>query len=125
MTPLQTHWSLHSLTSTTTRVSSWGIRDNAAAAKWYKQAAEHGEVRGQIAIGNLNRFGRGVPKNLVRAHMWYAIAAASEPENNPNVVKKLEEFAADYRDKVAQEMTPAQIAEAEKMAREWMAKHGK
>jgi hypothetical protein len=31
--------------------------------------------------------------------------------------------AARYRDIVAREMTPAQIAEAQRLAREWLGKH--
>jgi len=55
--------------------------------------------------------------------MWYSIAAASGPENNPNVKKEWREFGADYRDAVAKEMTPAQITEAQKLAREWIERH--
>ncbi len=46
------------------------------------------------------------------AHMWFNIAAAS------GIAK-----AVTGRDAVAQNMTPAQIAEAQKLAREWMEKH--
>jgi len=55
--------------------------------------------------------GRGLPQDWVQAHMWYNLAAAQglEPANK-------------LRDSLAKKMTPAQIAEAQKMAREWRPK---
>jgi hypothetical protein len=44
--------------------------------------------------------------------MWFNIAAAQGNENAPI-----------NRDTIAKRMTPDQIAEAQRMAREWMAKH--
>jgi TPR repeat protein len=58
--------------------------------------------------------GHGVPQNNVRAYMWLSIADADGT------------LVADRsRDIVAKRMTPAQIAEAEKLAWEWIAKHSK
>ena len=49
----------------------------------------------------------------MRAHMWFNLAASRLPpgENRDNAVKA--------RDAVTKRMTPAQIAEAQKLAREW------
>jgi hypothetical protein len=47
----------------------------------------------------------------VIAHMWYNLAAASGNKN-----------ALTNRDKLAAKMTPAQIAGAQKLAREWKPK---
>ena len=55
----------------------------------------------------------GVPQDYVRAHMWYNLAAAQGDENGRK-----------YRDDVAAIMTPEQIAEAQRLAREWMEKLG-
>jgi TPR repeat protein len=52
--------------------------------------------------------GWGVPQDYVKAHMWFNLSAAQG-----------EQDAAEDRDKVAQRMTSAQIAEAQKLAREW------
>ena len=57
--------------------------------------------------------GQGVPQDYVQAHKWFNLAAAtstSKPDHD-NAVKA--------RDNVAARMTPAQIAEAQKLAREW------
>ena len=50
--------------------------------------------------------------DIVQAHMWYDLAA-----------EQVGDKAQNNRDLAASEMTPAQIAEAQRMAREWMAKH--
>ena len=57
--------------------------------------------------------GHGVPKNLVQAHMWLSIASgyAHDPA--------LRSFVETERDEVALDMTPAQIAEAQKLAAGW------
>jgi TPR repeat protein len=52
--------------------------------------------------------GQGVPQDYVPAHMWFDLAAAQG-----------EKDATELRDSLAKKMTPAQIAEAQKLAREW------
>ncbi len=49
---------------------------------------------------------------LADGHMWINLSAANGNVDGPY-----------YRDKFGERMTPAQIAEAQKLAREWMAKH--
>jgi TPR repeat protein len=52
--------------------------------------------------------GQGVPQDYVKAHMWFNLAAAGGHKN-----------AVKARDMTAARMTAAQIAEAQKLAREW------
>ncbi len=87
-------------------------QDYAVAAKWFHLAAEQGQAEAQANLGYKYQAGKGVPKDYVLAYLWYNLAAARE---NP--------FAADNRDELVKRMTPDQIAEAQRMAREWMAKH--
>jgi len=54
------------------------------------------------------------PQDDVEAHEWYNLAASRA------AAKDREQFA-ESRDRVAKLMTPAQIAEAQKLAREWQA----
>jgi hypothetical protein len=54
----------------------------------------------------------GVPRDIVLAHMWSSLAAAQGHKS-----------AQENRDNAAELMTPNQIAEARRLAREWMAKH--
>lgn len=83
-------------------------RDLAEAARLFSRAAEQGNGPAQSMLGHIYQNGRGVPQNLVRAYMWFSLSAAGGTRS-----------AADNREKVAKLMTPAQIAEAEKLAREW------
>jgi TPR repeat protein len=76
--------------------------------KWYRLAADQGYAHAQYNLGIMYAKGQGVPQDYVKAHMWFNLSAAQG-----------EQDAAEHRDKVAQRMTPAQIAEAQKLAREW------
>jgi TPR repeat protein len=79
----------------------------AEAAKWFRRAADQGDSGAQAQLGNLYFYGFGVPRDYVQAHMWFNLATTSWAG-----------FAMD-RDKVAAKMTPAQIAEAQKLASDW------
>ena len=83
-------------------------RDQAQAARWFRKAADQGEATAQGRLGVMYLAGVGVPQNYVQAYMWLNLSAARG-------IKR----AAEERDKLAQSMTPAQIAQAQKLAREW------
>jgi TPR repeat protein len=98
-----------------------GQFEDATAAemvKSYRRAAEQGVAEAQHNLGHMYRVGLGVPQDYVQAHMWFNLAAsrfpASERENRERAVKN--------RDIVASKMTPDQIAEAQRLAREWKPK---
>ena len=93
-------------------------RDYAEALKWYRLSADQGFVGAQYTLGELYAKGEGVPRDYVVAHMWYSLAAAQAESGGGDLSKS----AAAARDKVASKMTPAQIAEAQKLAREWKPK---
>ena len=61
-----------------------------------------------LNLGVMYAEGRGVPQDYVRAHMWFNLSAA-----------KGEQRAVKVLDMAERRMTPAQIAEAQKLAREW------
>ena len=86
-------------------------QDYAAAASWYRKAAEQGQAGAQNNLGKMYATGQGVPQDYVLAHMWWNLAA---DQGDAVAFKK--------RDNVATKMTPAQIAEAQKLAREWKPK---
>ena len=58
--------------------------------------------------------GQGVPKDAVSAYMWFNLAAAQLTGEDQKTV-------ATWRESLALEMTQQQIAEAQKLAREWLA----
>jgi len=96
-----------------------GVPQNyAEAIKWYRRAADQGQADAQNNLGVMYVHGEGVPQDYVQAHMWFNLAAsgylASEKEKRDKAIKG--------RDFTAFKMTPARIAEAQKLAREWKPK---
>jgi TPR repeat protein/uncharacterized membrane protein YhaH (DUF805 family) len=89
-------------------------QDFAQAVAWYSKAADQGYAEAQYQLGGRYWRGQGVPQDYVQAHMWYSLAASRLTGEN-------RERYAEARDAVAAKMTPAQIAEAQKLAREWHA----
>jgi TPR repeat protein len=88
-------------------------QDYAEALKWYRQAANQGDAAAQAALGAGYATGQGLPQDYVQAHKWFNLAASTGADR-PVAAEAL---AARYA--VAAKMTPAQIAEAQKLAREW------
>ena len=93
-------------------------QDYVQAAKWYRLAAEQGQAFAQNNLGLMYRKGQGVAQDYVQAHMWFNLAAARLPALDT----KDRDRAVKNRDLVAAKMIPAQIAEAQKLAREWKPK---
>ena len=90
----------------------WGVpQDYKEAVRWFRLAADQGLALAQAKMGIRYEEGEGVPQNYVLAHMWYTLAAAQGDKG----VSRL-------RDILTPMMTPAQIAEAQKLAREWKPK---
>ncbi|MCZ6495884.1 MAG: hypothetical protein O6924_06870, partial [Alphaproteobacteria bacterium] len=83
------------------------------AVKWFELAAEQGVAVAQSALGSMYTIGLGVTEDYVRAHMWSTLAASRFPPGEDH------DLAVKIRNAVAALMTPAQIAEAEKLARGW------
>jgi uncharacterized protein len=80
-------------------------------------------IDGVARILAVNGEGKGVPQNYVRAYMWYNLAA-SQYASSPHyeLYERDRESAEKLRDILARKMTPAQIAEAQRLAREWKPK---
>jgi len=85
--------------------------------------AEQAHPRSQYKLCVMYARGLGVPQDYVQAHMWLSLAAAFRAESwrDPTLVE-LSDDADKARDLVAAKMTPDQIAEAQRMAREWKPK---
>ncbi len=86
-------------------------QDYAEAMKWYRLAAEQGDADAQYNLGGMYFSGHGVARNHIQAYMWVTLAAA---QGNKNAVIGLEILE--------KKMTSSQIAEAQRLAREWRAK---
>lgn len=87
-------------------------QDYIEALKWFRMSAGQGHASSQSNLGFMYRDGEGVPQDYVQAHMWFNLAAVSTKGDSRYMI-------AEYRDELAKKMTPSQIAEAQKLAREW------
>ena len=78
---------------------------------------QQGNAFGQRNLGRMYAIGRGVPQSLVQAHMWLELAAFRfEPgADRDDVLRR--------RQRTSARMTPAQIAEAQRLASEWEVGH--
>jgi uncharacterized protein len=88
-------------------------RDFAQAAEWYRRAAESGIPHARLSLGVAYALGRGVPQDFLQAHKWLnlAVAAYTTDEDRGRAIRA--------RDLVATRMSSHDIAEAQRLAREW------
>jgi|688.fasta_scaffold973718_1 hypothetical protein len=77
----------------------------------YRFLAEQGNTKAQYNLSIMYKLGAGVAQDYVRAYMWFTLAAIADD------IK----FLSSERDTIAANMTPAQIAEAQAMARKCQA----
>jgi len=86
-------------------------QDNTVAVKWYRLAADQGYAKAQNNLAAMYYSGKGVLKDYVFAHMWANLAASQG-----------QKIAVILRDAVERVMIPQQMAEAQRLAREWKPK---
>lgn len=89
-------------------------QDRVEAAKWYRLAASQGYAPAHYKMGFIYALGQGVAESDVHAYMWLDIGAMSGDAN-----------AVTFRNIVSTQLTPGQVAQAQKMARECLAKEFK
>ena len=120
-------------------------QDYSQAADWYRKAADQGDVDAQYALGFMYYNGEGVPQNYSQAAAWYRKAGTqghSDSQNNLGVGYELGRFGAKNlvlahifynlaavhgdakyrknRDNITQQLTSAQLSEAQKIASQWV-----
>jgi TPR repeat protein len=83
-------------------------RTYAEAANWFRKAADQGLAAAQTNLGGLYAEGKGVQPDIVLSCMWFTLAAAQG-----------DEVAVKHREMIVAQMTKDQIAEAERLTREW------
>lgn len=77
------------------------------------RGAEAGDSFQQTYLGFMYFWGDHVPQDYVRSYMWLNIAVARATAERRSDIEQM-------RAVVAEKLTPAQIAEAQKRASEWM-----
>ena len=89
--------------------------DYATALRGFQMHAERGDARAQYNLGRMYEYGRGVVQDFVQAHKWYNLAVSRFFASQ----RDLREKSVRNRDRVAAQMIPADLAEAQRLAREW------
>ena len=83
-------------------------QDYKTAVKWYRLSAEKGDAKAQNNLGFMYAKGQGVPQDYVSAHMWLNLSGSNGYKN-----------AVTNRDIIEEIMSPSQIEEAQRLARNW------
>ncbi|MHB8370669.1 MAG: caspase family protein, partial [Leptospirales bacterium] len=87
-------------------------KDYGKDAHWYRLAARQGDAWAQIFLGYLYSSGQGVPQDYEVAYKWWILAqASSDSSMSTRAAKNLKILVP--------QMTPDQIAEGQRLAREW------
>jgi TPR repeat protein len=127
----------------------WVSRDYSEAARWYRRAAANGNAMAQATLGDMYYYGRNLPQDFVAAVYWWQFAAdqgvglaqlnlsvmyANGDGTERDYVKAYmyanlavarlppgedHDIALKNRDMIARAMTREQVAEAQRLAREW------
>lgn len=88
-----------------------GHQNPIEGVKWLRQAADLGDGDAQFTLAVAYQEGNGVPKDAVLGYMWMNLAAASGSRE-----------AASIREILRKSMTAEQLAEAQRLGREWKPK---
>ena len=126
------------------------LQDHGRAVYWYTKAAEQGYALAQFSLGEMYDKGQGVPKNGKKAAYWYT-KAAEQGDRYAQVLAQcnlswiyyegkgvIEDYVESYKwallagkngadvsrlkDLLRREMTPAQIAKAQSLAKQFVVK---
>jgi uncharacterized protein len=91
-------------------------QDYAKAQQWHERAAAQGYADAQVRLGVLYAEGKGVPQDYVFSYMWFSLAVQgpSLEVSRKDRVESLE--------RLQRTMSPEQIQEAQRLARDWTAK---
>ena len=81
------------------------LKNYKTAVKWYTLAAEQGKAVAQLNLGVMYVTGSGVLRDNQRAYMWFNLGSYNGSEKAGKAIEK-----------VAKEMTPADISKAQDMS---------
>jgi len=90
-------------------------QDYVEAAKWYRKASDQGLSCAQLQLGLMYQDSEGFTKDLIHAYMWMNLASTYKL----GIGIDCSESARAKRTAIAVVMTPGQINEAQRLAREW------
>jgi TPR repeat protein len=104
------------------------LQDYAEAARWYRLCAERDNAACQIQLGVMYLRGQGLQQDYTQAHKWFNLAASGSFGEEvlarlPQTVQEGRKLAIQNRALAAANMNNDQIAEAQRLAREWRRQH--
>ena len=104
--------------------------DDAEAVRWYRMAAHQGLADAQYNLGLMYLDGSGVPEDVAEAVRWFRLAVEQGHAVAQYVLARMMgepsqgyEPARENKDIIEQRMTREQIAEAQRLSREWIETH--
>lgn len=92
--------------------------DYRTAERLWRPLAEAGDASAQRQLGRLYQHGLGVRKDAAEAYLWLTLAGARLPPG------PLREETLYDRDVVAARLSPAELAELQARALEWLPREG-
>jgi TPR repeat protein len=90
-------------------------QDHAEAAGWFRLAAAARQPEALYNLGVLHATGEGVTRDNIRAYMWFNLAVEHFPPSDT----RNRSAAIRSRDIEARKLSREEIAEAERLTREW------
>ena len=91
-------------------------QDYPEAVKWWRKAAEQGDVDAMRNLGIYYFKGKGVPQDHVQSYFWSSLAASRGYGGKYN-------NASNTRDRAAKLLPLEKLVEAQRMTREWEKSH--
>lgn len=93
-------------------------QDFVEAARWFRRSADQGYAQSFLPLASAYFNGQGVPQDFVSAHLWFNIAAARLTGDD-------RALAVEQRTLVQTQMSESQVAEAQRLARQWSQTSGR
>jgi hypothetical protein len=107
-------------------LEAYGDGNYAAARRAWELAAQHGDYQAAVWLAQIYNEGKGVKRDYARAYAWFDIAAAvhahaidTEPAASDPTARDSNQTEIDDRNATAKKLTPAQLAGAQKLSRDW------
>jgi TPR repeat protein len=91
----------------------------AKASFWFRRGARSYDARSFYHLGEMYANGQGVEKDLIEAYKWFDLSAETDAPNGSRLTA-----GAVARDKVREDLMPAQAGEGKNRSIQWMTEHG-
>jgi TonB family protein len=94
-----------------------GFPGNMGTPQQLTWQAEQGIIPAQTSLGSIYAEGKGVPQDYVQAYMWLTLSIDGAVEDRGPFQRS--QATVKLRKSIVDKMTPQQIEEAERLAKEW------